>query len=214
MMRVALVIGPSKEISGAICKRLARLGYEPIAVSVDERQGESLSLDADTSSQERRDENSHRALRLAIEKIESETGRIDVCISHAAIPFSLMEEMATRMSQGGWGRIVEIAFTEGDAVATDSNSNVGRHSRQEQVKALASQLPLRGVTINTIVTDDGDSSGSAADSHADDRRASPPVSDRLSKAEEIAGLAAYLVSDEAGILSGARIAFNAGRRLV
>jgi acetoacetyl-CoA reductase len=103
------------------------------------------------------------------------------------------------MAQGDWGRIVLIEWLDDYAADTEAE----RANKEGSFAKLASKLASRGVTINTIVTVKGNVEDGEDFSQ----------SGRLSKYEEIAGLTAYLVTDEAGFLSGARIAFDVGRRL-
>jgi hypothetical protein len=136
------------------------------------------------------------ALRSAIDAMVSKHGLIEACICHAAMPLDLLEQIALRMAQRGWGRIVQIDLVDEDLNAATS----GRAC----METLASHLPAC-VTINHRERNVGPK---------DDEACLPErASGRLSKIEEIAGLAAYLVSDEAGFINGARIAFDTGRRL-
>jgi NAD(P)-dependent dehydrogenase (short-subunit alcohol dehydrogenase family) len=141
----------------------------------------------------------HGSLHRLLKKYEEDGRPIDACISHTPMSFELLTELAAGMAQRGWGRIVEIELTDGRGAEAQAERRIG----QQDVAKLASQLRSRGVTINTIV--------SAA--QADGASTAQPASGKLSKAEEIAGLAVYLASEEAGFVSGARIAFDVGRRL-
>jgi hypothetical protein len=185
MKRAALAIGPHPELNDAICKRLAKLDYEASAVFGEEtsqqRCGDKLQTPASV-----------------LEEMEGNSKPMDVCICHAAMPFELLEIIAMRMAQRGWGRIVEIALVDEEPDAIELGD--------ERVKELASQLQSSGVTINTIVT-------SNIGAKAGESCSAEQTSSRLSKIEEIAGLAAYLASDEADFISGARIAFDTGRRM-
>lgn len=206
MTRIALVIGPSREMNDALRERLAKLGYEPIVISVDEKQNIASDCDANAHHHIVHGDGDSQPLHFAMEKIVKERGCVDVCISHAVIPFELMAKMVTQMTQAAWGRIVEIESANAGLIHGASNEETEHHFRRQQIKTLALQCAIRGVTINTIVTSHA---GSGLDGAFSPQRASA----RLSTAEEIAGLAAYLVSDEASFLNGARIVFNTGRRL-
>jgi len=183
MGRYAWVVGTNRDMSEAIRRRLARLDHETSLMSDDE-----FSDCRDT--------------QLAIASSEEGRRPIDICVIGIAMPLERIAKLAEAMAQRGWGRVVLIEWIED----CSSAANAAQRGRQDSIRKLASQLVSRGVTINTIVTSrESTQVGEFSSVHS--------ASERMSKNEEIAGLVAYFTSDEAGSLTGARIAFDVGRRL-
>jgi NAD(P)-dependent dehydrogenase (short-subunit alcohol dehydrogenase family) len=183
MGRYAWVVGTNRDMSEAICRRLARLDHET-----------SLTCDDEFSD--------YRGIQLIIASSEEGRRPIDICVIDIAIPFERIAILAEAMAQRGWGRVVLIEWIED----CSDDAEAAQRGRQDSIRRLGSQLVSRGVTINTIVT-------SRESTQAGEFSSGYSASERMSKNEEIAGLAAYFTSDEAGSLTGARIAFDVGRRL-
>jgi acetoacetyl-CoA reductase len=116
------------------------------------------------------------------------------------------------MVERGWGRIVNISSVnalKGQFGQTNySAAKAGMHGFS---KALAQEVVKKGVTVNTI------SPGYVETDMV--KAIKPDVLEsivqqipmgRLAQPEEIAGLVAYLASDEAGYITGANISINGG----
>jgi acetoacetyl-CoA reductase len=89
-----------------------------------------------------------------------------------------------------------------------------RHARF--TKALALEYARKGVTVNTISpgyigTKDGPGDSERHTRFEDSSRRFPVG--RLGKPEEVAGLVAYLCSEEAAFVTGANIAINGGQHM-
>jgi len=82
-------------------------------------------------------------------------------------------------------------------------------------KALALEVAKRGVTVNTISPGYiGTKMVLAIPKEVLDSKIIPqiPIS-RLGKPEEIAGLVAYVASEEAGFITGAKLSINGGQHM-
>ena len=126
--------------------------------------------------------------------------------------FNVTRQVIEGMTDRGWGRIVNISSVnalKGQFGQTNySAAKAGMHGFS---KALAQEVVKKGVTVNTI---------SPGYVETDMVRAMKPeilqsIVDqipmgRLAQPEEIAGLVAYLASDEAGYITGANISINGG----
>lgn len=205
--RIALIINGASETGEALCARLAQLDYRvAIILPVDADMPRRTGMHAKTTLHEERcNVQDQVAVRRGIEAIERALGPVEILITDADVSYDLIAACGERMADRGWGRIIDIAVSlQIDAQQTESS--VCDDHRQHDAKALALQLGQKGVTVNTIAPGHiGTSAGVA--------QLSQQAAGRLSLAEEIAVLAAYLVSDEAGFLNGANIAVNSGRRL-
>ena len=126
--------------------------------------------------------------------------------------FNVTRQVIEGMVERGWGRIVNISSVnalKGQFGQTNySAAKAGMHGFS---KALAQEVVKKGVTVNTI------SPGYVETDMV--KAIKPDVLEsivqqipmgRLAQPEEIAGLVAYLASDEAGYITGANISINGG----
>jgi acetoacetyl-CoA reductase len=126
--------------------------------------------------------------------------------------FNVTRQVVEGMVERGWGRIINISSVnalKGQFGQTNySAAKAGMHGFS---KALAQEVVKQGVTVNTI------SPGYVETDMV--RAMKPEVLDsivgqipmgRLARPEEIAGLVAYLASEEAGYVTGANISINGG----
>jgi len=126
--------------------------------------------------------------------------------------FNVTRQVIEGMTERGWGRIVNISSVnalKGQFGQTNySAAKAGMHGFS---KALAQEVVKKGVTVNTV---------SPGYVQTDMVRAMKPEilnsiveqipMGRLARPEEVAGLVAYLASDEAGYITGANISINGG----
>jgi len=120
------------------------------------------------------------------------------------------------MVDRGWGRIINISSINGQKGAFgQTNYSAAKAGMHGFTKALALEVARKGVTVNTI------SPGYlatkmvlAVPKEVMDTKIIPQIPvGRLGKPEEIAGLVAYLCSDDAGFVTGANIAINGGQHM-
>jgi acetoacetyl-CoA reductase len=130
--------------------------------------------------------------------------------------FNVTRQVIEGMMERGWGRIINISSVnalKGQFGQTNySAAKAGMHGFS---KALAQEVVKKGVTVNTV---------SPGYVETDMVRAMKPEilqsiveqipMGRLAQPEEIAGLVAYLVSEEAGYITGANISINGGLHMV
>ena len=175
-----------------------------------------------------------------IEQVHAELGHIDVLVNNAGITrdqslrkmslddwqavrrtnldslFNLSKHVLEAMQQRRWGRIINIASVHGQKGAFgQTNYAASKAGVHGFTKALALEVARHGITVNTVspgylhtpMTDKV-----AADVMRDKILPQIPVG-RLGEPDEIAGLVAYLASDEAAFLTGAEIAINGGQHM-
>ncbi len=130
--------------------------------------------------------------------------------------FNVTRQVIEGMMERGWGRIVNISSVnalKGQFGQTNySAAKAGMHGFS---KALAQEVVKKGVTVNTV---------SPGYVETDMVRAMKPEilqsiieqipMGRLAQPEEVAGLVAYLASEEAGYITGANISINGGLHMV
>ena len=133
--------------------------------------------------------------------------------------FHCIQSVLPDMLEAKWGRIVNISSSSGQTgaamMAAYASSKAGQIGL---TKSLALELGPLGITVNTIppgsietpmsrrAADEGRFRGGTLD----DVAKTLPVR-RIGVPEDIAGACAYLVSDEAGYVTGQIIGLNGGR---
>ena len=172
--------------------------------------------------------------------IQSEVGPIDVLVNNAGITrdmtfkkmdkpnwdavmgtnldsvFNMTKPVCDGMVDRGWGRIINISSVNGQKGAFgQTNYSAAKAGMHGFTKALALEVARKGVTVNTISPGYiGTKMVMAIPQEVLDSKIIPQIPmARLGKPEEVAGLVAYLSSDEAAFLTGANIAINGGQHM-
>jgi acetoacetyl-CoA reductase len=175
-----------------------------------------------------------------VARIEKEIGPIDVLVNNAGITrdmtfkrmgkpdwdevmgtnlesvFNMTKPVCDGMVERGWGRIINISSVNGQKGAFgQTNYSAAKAGMHGFTKALALEVARKGVTVNTISPGYiGTKMVMAIPQDVLDTKIVPQIPmGRLGKPEEIAGLVAYLASDEAAFLTGANIAINGGQHM-
>jgi acetoacetyl-CoA reductase len=130
--------------------------------------------------------------------------------------FNVTRQVIEGMMERGWGRIINISSVnalKGQFGQTNySAAKAGMHGFS---KALAQEVVKKGVTVNTV------SPGYVLTEMV--KAMKPEILNsiieqipmgRLAQPEEVASLVAYLVSEEAGYITGANISINGGLHMV
>ncbi len=175
-----------------------------------------------------------------ITQITKEMGPIDVLVNNAGITrdmtfkkmdktnwdmviktnldsvFNMTKPVCDGMTDRGWGRIINISSVNGQKGAFgQTNYSAAKAGMHGFSKALALEVARKGVTVNTISPGYiGTKMVMAIPQEVLDSKIVPQIPmGRLGKPEEVAGLVAYLASDEAAFLTGANIAINGGQHM-
>jgi acetoacetyl-CoA reductase len=173
-------------------------------------------------------------------KVVADQGPIDVLVNNAGITrdmtfkkmdkanwdaviktnldscFNMTKQVADGMVERGWGRIINISSVNGQKGAFgQTNYSAAKAGMHGFTKALALEVARKGVTVNTISPGYiGTKMVMAIPKDVLDSKIIPQIPmGRLGKPEEVAGLVAYLASDEAAFLTGANIAINGGQHM-
>ena len=176
----------------------------------------------------------------AIARITEEVGPVDVLVNNAGITrdmtfkkmdkpnwdlvmrtnldsiFNMTKPVCDGMTERGWGRIINISSVNGQKGAFgQTNYSAAKAGMHGFTKALALEVARKGVTVNTISPGYiGTKMVTAIDKDVLDTKIIPQIPmGRLGKPEEVAGLVAYLSSDEAAFVTGANIAINGGQHM-
>ncbi len=130
--------------------------------------------------------------------------------------FNMTKPVMDGMVERGWGRVINISSVNGQKGAFgQTNYSAAKAGMHGFTKALALEVARRGVTVNTISPGYiGTKMVTAIDKTVLETKILPQIPmGRLGKPDEVAGLVAYLSSDEAAFLTGANIAINGGQHM-
>ena len=182
----------------------------------------------------------YESAQVCVAQIEKEIGPIDVLVNNAGITrdmtfkkmdkpnwdavmatnldsvFNMTKPVCDGMVERGWGRIINISSVNGQKGAFgQTNYSAAKAGMHGFTKALALEVARKGVTVNTISPGYiGTKMVMAIPQEVLDTKIIPQIPmARLGKPEEVAGLVAYLASDEAAFLTGANIAINGGQHM-
>lgn len=237
--KVAFIHGGSRGIGAATARRLARegaavaIGYAASAIAaealVEEIKatgGQAIAVKADATDA--------AGLTRAIDGVAERFGRLDILVNSAGVlavapldQFSLEDfdrtiavnvrsvfvasQAAARHMQEG-GRIINIGstnaqrmpFAGGAVYAMSKSALVGL------VKGLARDLGPRGITVNNVAPGPVDTDMNPENGEFGAALHQLMAVGRHAKADEIAGMVAYLAGPEAAFVTGADLLIDGG----
>jgi acetoacetyl-CoA reductase len=178
--------------------------------------------------------------QACVQKVNAEVGAVDVLVNNAGITrdmtfkkmdrvnwdavmhtnldsvFNMSKQVCDGMVERGWGRIINISSVNGQKGAFgQTNYSAAKAGMHGFTKALSLEVARKGVTVNTISPGYiGTQMVMAIPKEVLDSKIIPQIPmGRLGKPEEVAGLVAYLASEEAAFVTGANIAINGGQHM-
>lgn len=186
------------------------------------------------------DVSDYASAQQCVSQLEQEIGSVDVLVNNAGITrdmtfkkmdktnwdavirtdldsvFNMTKAVCDGMTERGWGRIINISSVNAQKGAFgQTNYSAAKAGMHGFTKALALEVAKKGVTVNTISPGYiGTKMVNAIPEDVLNTKIIPQIPvGRLGKPEEVAGLVAYLASDEAAFLTGANIAINGGQHM-
>jgi acetoacetyl-CoA reductase len=218
--RVAVTYSPSNKNSTQWVEDMAKGGREIHAYPCDVADFESS--------------------KKCVETVVKELGPVDILVNNAGITkdmtfrkmgkadwdvvmrtnldsvFNMTKQVVDVMVERGWGRIINISSVNGTKGAFgQTNYSAAKAGMHGFTKALALEVAKKGVTVNTISPGYiGTKMVMAIPQEVLDSKILPQIPQaRLGKPEEVAGLVAYLASEEAAFVTGANISINGGQHM-
>lgn len=176
----------------------------------------------------------------AVAQVTKDLGPVDVLVNNAGITkdttfkkmtkedwgavvatnldsvFNMTKQVCDGMVERGWGRVINVSSVNGQKGAFgQTNYSAAKAGMHGFTKALAQEVAKKGVTVNTISPGYiGTKMVMAIPKEVLDSKIVPQIPvGRLGKPEEIAGLVAYLCSEEAAFVTGGNIAINGGQHM-
>ena len=130
--------------------------------------------------------------------------------------FNMTKAVVDGMVARSWGRVINVSSVNGQKGAFgQANYSAAKAGMHGFTKALALEVARKGVTVNTISPGYiGTKMVLAVPKDILDGKIIPQIPcGRLGKPEEIAALVAYMVSEDAGFMTGANVAINGGQHM-
>jgi cyclic-di-GMP-binding biofilm dispersal mediator protein len=225
-----LIIGGSRGIGAAIVRRFARDGAD-VAFTYAGSQDAAQALAAETGATAIR---SDAADRAQVVEVVAAQGPLDILIVNAGVamigdpltfdpdavdrmidinvraPYHAAVEAARQMREGG--RILVIGSVNGDSVpfAGAAAYALTKSALQGMARGLARDFGDRGITVNIVQPGPIDTDMNPADGEIAQVVKPFLAIKRYGKAEEIAGLTAYLAGPEASYVTGAMHTVDGG----
>ena len=227
--RVVLVTGGNRGIGRAIAERFVADGYR---VAVTARSGEgpegTLTVRADVTDA--------AALDAAFTEVEQALGPVEIVVANAGITrdtlllrmseddfddvvatnlggtFRVVKRAAKGLMRARWGRVILISSVVGlYGSAGQINYASSKAALVGFARSLTRELGSRGITANVVAPGFIETDMTAAlpeQTQAEYRRSIP--AGRFATPAEVAGVVAWLASDDAAYVSGAVIPVDGG----
>jgi acetoacetyl-CoA reductase len=239
MARVAIVTGGTRGIGQAISETLKAAGYKVAANYAGNEERARAFTEATGIHSYKFDVSDYPACVAAVKQIEADLGPIDVLVNNAGITrdatmkrmthemwqevldvnlggcFNMAKVVWDGMNERKFGRIVNIGSINGQAGQYGQvNYAAAKSGIHGFTKALAQEGARSNVTVNAIAPGyiDTDMVQAVPPDVLAKIQSRIPVG-RLGHAHEIARGVAFLVSDDAGFVTGSTLSINGGQHM-
>ncbi len=239
MGRVALVTGGTRGIGEAICIALKENGYEVVANYGGNDQAAAEFTERTGIKTVKFDVSNFADVEAGIKSVEASTGPIEVLVNNAGITrdgtmhrmdferwnqviqtnlsscFNTCRGVIDGMRDRGFGRIVNIGSVNGQAGQYGQvNYAAAKSGIHGFTKALAQEGAAKGITVNAIAPGyvETDMVRAVPKEVLEKIVRTIPVG-RLGQPEDIARSVLFLVSDDAGFITGSTLSINGGQHM-
>ena len=227
--RVVLVTGGNRGIGRAIAERFVAQGYK---VAVTARSGEgpegTLTVRADVTDA--------AAVDAAFTEVEDTLGPVSIVVANAGVTkdtlllrmteedfdsviatnlggtFRVVKRASKGMLRARWGRVILISSVVGlYGSAGQINYAASKSALVGFARSLTRELGGRGITANVVAPGfiETDMTAALADDTQAQYKKSIPAG-RFATPDEVAGVVAWMASDDAAYISGAVIPVDGG----
>ena len=238
MARVAVVTGGTRGIGAAVSRALLSAGYK-VAATYHGNDEAAAKFKAETGAHVYKwDVGNFDACSAGLTKVASEVGAIDILINNAGVTkdgmfhkmtpeqwygvintnlnslFNMCRPVIEGMRERGFGRIVNISSINGQKGQMGQvNYSASKAGDLGFTKALAQENANKGVTVNAICPGYiATEMVLAVPKEVLDKSIIPQIPvRRLGQPEEIARCVVFLVSDDAGFITGSTLSANGGQ---
>jgi acetoacetyl-CoA reductase len=239
MARVAVVTGGTRGIGRAICEGLQKAGYN-VAANYGGNAAVAEGFSRETGIKSYCfDVGNFAAVEDGIKRITADLGPVEILVNNAGITrdgtlqrmnfeqwnaviqtnlsscFNMCRAVIDGMRERNFGRIVNIGSINGQAGQYGQvNYAAAKSGIHGFTKALAQEGASKGITVNAIAPGyiDTEMVRAVPPNVLEKIVARIPVG-RLGKADEIARGVLFLVSDEAGFVTGSTLSINGGQHM-
>jgi 3-oxoacyl-[acyl-carrier protein] reductase len=237
--KVALVTGGSRGMGAAIAARLAREGAN-VAVTYVTAGDKVRAIVAEIERTGRRglaiaaDGADPSAVRAAVEQTVAVLGRLDILVNNAGIyiekpfedlttddfdrmvavntraPFVASQAAARHLPEGG--RIISIGSNLAERVPGPGISlySLSKAALVGMTKGMARDLGPHGITVNVVHPGSTDTDMNPAGGETAEAQRSLMAIPRYAEPGDIAGLVAWLASEESRFVTGATLTIDGG----
>ncbi len=241
MARVAVVSGGTRGIGAAVSRALAKAGYRVAAIYAGNDEAAAKFKSETGIPVYKWDVSDYEACAAGLAKVSADLGPVEVLVNNAGITrdamlhkmkpeqwyavintnlnslFNMTRPVIEGMRERGFGRIVNISSINGlKGQMGQTNYAASKAGDIGFSKSLAQENAKKGVTVNVIAP--GYIATEMVEAIPKDvleKTILPliPVG-RLGKVEEIARCVLFLVSEDAGFITGATLSVNGGQFMV
>jgi acetoacetyl-CoA reductase len=241
MGRVAVVTGGTRGIGAAVAKELQAKGYK-VAANYGGNDEAAAKFKAATSIPVYKwDVSSYEACVAGLGQVEADLGPVEVLVNNAGITrdamfhrmkpeqwlavintnlaslFNMCRPVIEGMRQRKFGRIINVSSINGQkGQIGQTNYSAAKAGEIGFTKALAQENARLGITVNAICPGYINTEMvQAVPKDVLEKSILPliPIG-RLGEPEEVARCVAFLVSDDAGLITGSTLTANGGQIMV
>jgi 3-oxoacyl-[acyl-carrier protein] reductase len=235
--KIALVTGASRGIGKAIAEHLVTMGATVIGTATSDNGATAISeyLSANGTGMVL-NVTDNESMTDLLSKINEEFGAIDVLVNNAGIT---RDNLLMRMKDDEWNDIIQTNLTSvfklskavlrgmmkkrhgrivniGSVVGSTGNAGQANYAAAKAAvigfsKSMAREIASRGITVNVVSPGfiDTDMTKNLTDDQKEAIFKDIPAN-RLGLPKEVAATVGFLVSDEAGYITGETIHVNGG----